>query len=274
MAKGKIEIEDGLIEKVKRGLLAVNISAQICKHSFIAYVDKNLKVRDYFTADFEITLPEQKEEYTTGEKLKSVIDILDLDLLKMNFTPPMITFLLKSIFLGKKIIIISEQDFLKNHILNFMKYIFQDTFSFNVTVLSIEDYMKEKGKYSDHIILGRNEVLRDNEKNINLRELKIEKKIVGKFFDESNLQSSLIILKNEISKLFDNAREIYEFLASFNGEESNRNLNYKVIMDHLKKKRQIKISQPELNLLLEIIEKYFNIKIPETSGIKEFLGFI
>ena len=62
-----IEILDDATKNVKKGLLAVNIAAgMICDHSFIAYVDKNLIVRDCFIADFKIEAPEveisQKED--------------------------------------------------------------------------------------------------------------------------------------------------------------------------------------------------------------------
>ncbi|TFG00399.1 MAG: hypothetical protein EU541_02410 [Promethearchaeota archaeon] len=54
---GKIEIAEKELGKASRGLLSISISEDlICEHSFIAYVDRNLKVRDYFVPDFEISL--------------------------------------------------------------------------------------------------------------------------------------------------------------------------------------------------------------------------
>ena len=58
------------MKDVKRGLLAVNIPQNvICSHSFIVYIDKNLVIRDYFIADYQLqieipildTLGEQKD---------------------------------------------------------------------------------------------------------------------------------------------------------------------------------------------------------------------
>jgi hypothetical protein len=58
----KIEISDNAIKNVEKGVLAVNITpGMICEHSFIAYVDKNLSVRDCFIADFKIEAPEISE---------------------------------------------------------------------------------------------------------------------------------------------------------------------------------------------------------------------
>ena len=80
-------------------------------------------------------------------------------------------------------------------------YVSRDTFEYDITLLPIDDYMKTKKRYKVHLVLGRNEVLRDDDKIIDLKGLKTEKKIVDKFFGETNLMSSLIILKNEISKI-------------------------------------------------------------------------
>ncbi|MFX1394960.1 MAG: hypothetical protein ACFFAH_15510, partial [Promethearchaeota archaeon] len=51
---GSIEISHNILKDSLRGLLAINIAKDIiCSHSFIAYIDKNLNVRDYFVADFQ-----------------------------------------------------------------------------------------------------------------------------------------------------------------------------------------------------------------------------
>ena len=54
-----IEISDDATKNVAKGLLAVHLAAgMICEHGFIAYVDKNLIVRDCLIADFNIEAPE------------------------------------------------------------------------------------------------------------------------------------------------------------------------------------------------------------------------
>lgn len=275
--RGFIDIADGLIEQVERGLLAVNVSAQICEHSFIVYLDKNLAIRDYIIADFHITLPEQDAGAEAESGLKAVTAILDLDLLKMNLTPALMTYLLRSIFLKKKIVLLSDQTFLYNHILALCNFVFQDKFEFDLTLLPIEEYMKTKEKYKVHLVLGRNEVLRDDDKIIDLKALKTEKRIVDKFFAESNLMSSLIILKNEISKIYDNAYDIVKYLQNYEletGSGSQEKFSNKQIIEFLRTERNQKISVQELNYLLEIVQYYFEIKLPDSSGIKDFLGFI
>lgn len=68
--KGIIEISEKPLVNATRGLISISISKDIvCEHAFIAYVDKNLKVRDYFRPDFQLDLrslrsaePTEKEE--------------------------------------------------------------------------------------------------------------------------------------------------------------------------------------------------------------------
>ena len=57
--KGYIEVRDNLMEDCKRGVTAVNIESQaICNHSFIAYIDTQFTMRDAFSTDFTVELPE------------------------------------------------------------------------------------------------------------------------------------------------------------------------------------------------------------------------
>ena len=75
----KIEIADDATEKISKGLIAINIAAgMVCEHSFIAYVDKNLTVRDCLVADFKIELPESTP---TDEPVKVETDYIKFDLI-------------------------------------------------------------------------------------------------------------------------------------------------------------------------------------------------
>ncbi len=56
---GKIEVSKKELGKASRGLLSISLPENVvCKHSFVAYIDKNFKVRDYFVPDFEINFRE------------------------------------------------------------------------------------------------------------------------------------------------------------------------------------------------------------------------
>jgi hypothetical protein len=72
---GKIEIKESILSQSIRGITAVNIPENlICEHSFIAYIDKNLAVRDCFIADFQIEIPQLEND----QKIKR-IDVPDSD---------------------------------------------------------------------------------------------------------------------------------------------------------------------------------------------------
>ena len=54
---GIIEIDENVLKNVSRGLLAIYVDTHtVCEHSFITYVDRNLKIRDYFIADFQFEI--------------------------------------------------------------------------------------------------------------------------------------------------------------------------------------------------------------------------
>ena len=75
---GKVEIEENIISQSVRGITAVNVAEfLVCEHSFVAYIDKNLAVRDCFVADFQIELPqiEQQEIERVDVPDSEVIDI-------------------------------------------------------------------------------------------------------------------------------------------------------------------------------------------------------
>jgi len=106
--KGDIEVSEEAIANVERGLLAVNIAKDsFCTHAFIAYIDKNLKVRDYFMTDFQIDVPELDSDKNIEGIQAPGEDKLDLDLIKINIPSKLLSFILRSIFIKKKVSSIS-----------------------------------------------------------------------------------------------------------------------------------------------------------------------
>ncbi len=274
--QGRIDLADDSAKDAQKGLLAVNVAPNmICEHSFVAYLDKNLQARNYFIADFEIQIPETTTSQPSEASLQTSTDLIDLDLLRMNIPPAIITWITRAIFLKRNIVFISDQDFLYNHIQNFFKFITQNSFESKIIILPIVDYMKRKNDYKDFVVFGRNEILRDDDHLIETQKMKFENKIVEKFFAESELMSSLIILKNEFIKVYDSAKTIVEFLKNFDSSKAKKGeFTTKIILDHLAQNKGMKISSQYLNFLLEIVEHYFGVPLPDTSGVSDFLGFI
>ena len=81
--------------------------------------------------------------------------------------------------------------------------------------------------------------------------------------------SSLIILRNEIYKVFKILNYIIEY-------SSNRNLtiNPKIIVDLIIEKFSTNISKAYLNFLILVLKEYFEIEISDSFNVNEFVDFI
>jgi hypothetical protein len=266
--RGHIEIFIDVKSEANRGLIAVNIKKEIiCKHEFIAYIDRNYKVRDYFIADFKIKTPklsikENNDELKIPNKKK-----FDVDLIKLNISAFLMTYILKAMFIKKKIVLINENDLLRTQILNFLKFITEETFNIDIAILSEEEYAKIKDEDPDFINFNLQEIDYQS-KLFNLNKLKIEKKIVHEFYTEANSKASLIVLKNEIFKAFFISCLIKDYLL----QNKKKNTIYpKNLITYLNNVHEVKISLQYLNFLLDIIKSYFNISInlrlPNVSNI-------
>ena len=262
-----IEISDD----ASKGLLAINIAAgMICEHSFIAYVDKNLIVRDCLVADFKIELPEGETSERTEDLIIPETDIIKFDLIKLNIPDTLMTYVFRAIFLGKKSLILSDQEFLYNYIINFFQYITQNSFEFDLKIISEMDYKKNKNEFEDYLIFKNREVIRDKNKVINPKGLEIERSIVQKFVAEYDLMAGLIILRNEINKAYEFSNSILKFIENYKGKP----LTSKIIINHLSEKHNEKIVMPYLTFLIDIVSHYFKADIPKIGGVSDLLGLL
>ncbi|MFX1394871.1 MAG: hypothetical protein ACFFAH_15025 [Promethearchaeota archaeon] len=266
---GYIEISLNVIKDSLRGLLAINIAKDIvCPHSFIAYIDKNLNVRDYFVADFQIELPQMTpEEIRKVDKIPSK-DIVDIDLIKLNIPAMLLTYILKSIFLKQKIVIIQDQEFLHNHIHNFFKYITQNSFETEIILVTEETYNNNKKTYKDSMVFDNINILRNVKKFINPKKLSIEKHFVSRFVSEGDLGYSYIVLKNDILKSFEFSKAIINFINE--SKEKNEKTNTLKISTQLEELYDYKINTIYLNFLIEIVKHYFGVAVPSITD--SFLG--
>jgi len=286
-AIGNINVSEEAMKSVSRGLLAVNIAEHtICDHSFITYIDKNLNVRDYFVADFQIELPDiaPPEELDELDKKIPSKDIIDIDLIKLNLPAILITYVLKSVFAKQKVVIISDQEFLHNHIINFFKYITQDSFTINVSIITGEHYKTNKKNYKDSMVFESNQIHRNIKKLIDPKKLKVEKQIVNRFMTEPELGYSYIVLKNEVYKAYKLAQGIIEYAENCKEIENidpnkmaedaavsgfldhlvnKEKLILKIITDYLEKIHHVRIQKQYLTFLFGIVKDYFGIEIQE-----------
>ena len=254
-----IEIPDDITKQSTKGLLTLNVtSGMICEHSFIVYLDKNLIVRDCFIADFKIEISDS----LNGQD-NSILeaDIIKIDLIKLNISEKLIINVFKGIFLGQKILLISDDQFLETHIMNFFTHIFKDSFELKLNIISKEKYMKTQKDYKDYIVLNKQEIIRDKNKIISSKKLEITKSIANKFFKEVDVKASLIIIRNEIYKAYEFSQYLIEIFKNFR----DKSLTSKMIQDHIENKYHERIQISYLKFLFEVIKNYFKVPIPKIS---------
>ncbi len=274
---------------MSRGVLAVNIAPEtICSHSFIAYIDKNLNVRDYFTADFQIEIPELPAKTRLQDSNLPSKDIMNLDLIKLNLSATLLAKILHSIFMKTPVVILIEVPFLKEHIRNFFKYITRDSFETDIEIITEQEYKKDKKKFKHSMIFQENKIVNNYKKLIDPKKLRVEKQIINQFLSELNLGVSYILLKNEIYKAYQLSKEIVDYIEDQGGKlEIHRDSSFKdsmlsaildevldknkyltkIFTDYLNEKFEIKIQKSYLAFLFEIVENYFSIALKQTIKV-------
>ncbi|MHA2394569.1 MAG: hypothetical protein ACXAEX_21785 [Promethearchaeota archaeon] len=267
----KIDISDDITENAKKGIVAINITAgMICEHSFIAYVDKNLSVRDSLIADFKIEAPETSDTNEVIDATPQEIETIKFDLIKLNIPEVLMASIFRSIFLGKDVILISDDQFLATHIINFFNYAKKNIFDTSIIAMSKLDYKNDKKKYADYIVFEKGEIIQDKHHFINLKKLTVEKNIARKFLGEYDLVTGLIILKNEIQKAITFSKTISEFIIN----SANKNWTSKILIDHIADTHHEKIQVAYLTFLLDIVKYYYKVEVPKIDGVSDFLGFL
>ncbi len=261
--RGKIQVAQERIEQVTRGLLAVNIAPNvICEHSFIVYIDKNFEIRSYFIADFKVSLPritktEKEEDMETLSK-----HISDVDLIKLNLNALMLAYVLKSIFSKQKIVLLIDQEFLHEYIKDFFNYITKDSFDYDISLLKEKEYKQNKKQFKDCVVLQKYNIIRDPDKIIDPKKLKIEKQIIHNFMTESDLGFSYIKLKNEIEKVYRFTNFIVDYITQ---DEDKKKPNTIYLKKVLEEHYGTKIDQVYMNFLTDVVKSYFGIKLLSTT---------
>jgi len=266
-----IDVLVDVIKGVSRGLLSVNISpGLVCSHNFIAYIDKNLNVRDYFATDFQIELPKLINEKKFEINKIPKKEIIDLDLIKLNMPAMQLTYILKSIFLKQKILLIYDEEFMHPHFHNFFKFLTENSFEINIIIMTKQKYEHEKKNYIDSMVFKETSMLKNVKKLINPKKLSIEKQIVNRFITENDLNYGYILLKNEIIKAYELSKDIVDFINDL--KERNEIINVLKIKTKLEQKYEIKINTFYLAFLIEIVSNYHEIALP--SFAESFYDFL
>ncbi|GAG01673.1 unnamed protein product, partial [marine sediment metagenome] len=263
---------ENIIENSLRGITAINVAEHlICSHSFIAYVDKNLVIRDSFICDFKIELPEIILEESELSVPSSLSKDYDIDILKYNLMPSFVIHVLKSILMAKKIVILSDDAYISKFQIVFFKYITEESFDDELITLTKDDYKKNKKDYKDYIVIDGNEIIQDKDKIINLKKLDVESTIVQKYFAEYDPEVSLIILKNEMSKIFQFSEGIIKFNKRFN---ENNKYTMKQVLEYFEVEYMIQIQYPYLVFLEEVAANYFKVDLHKADTATNIMELI
>lgn len=261
-----IEISDDATKNTTKGLLAVNIETGIiCEHTFVAYVDKNLIVRDCLIADFEIEVSSSPE---TENGIANVAESINHDLIRLNIPEILMASIFKAIFSGKSVIIISNDQFITTHIIHFFNYAMQNLFHNDIITMSKVEFKNSNDQYENHIVLDKIEVIQDRYNTINPKKLLIEKSIARKFLEEYDLVTGLIILRNEIQKAFEFSKTLSEFIK----DTDEKVLTSKILINHIKEVYNEKIQINYLKFLFNILKHYFKVVLPDIKGVQNFLS--
>ncbi len=265
---GYIEINDIDLQPNIRGIMGVNVLASvICEHAFVVYIDNNHEIRDCFSTDFTIHLPEL--ELDEKDKSNELIDLesINIDLITANILSLTIVNILHACFLKKKLLFLNDNEEINLHLNNFVKFCFQDSFDIFFEAKQRWEYGREEETYKEYIIIENERVIKDEENTLNPKKIKIERVMVQTFLAKLEQKTSLILLKNEIKIAFHLAKYVKKFFLSKGGLASRP----KDLIKYLDKKSTISVNRYYVKFLIQILAKYFDVNIKDKF---DFSGYI
>jgi hypothetical protein len=213
-------------------------------------------------ADFQIELPELAPIPAEQEELIEEQPPIDLSLMKINLSASLLIYLLKSILLKKRIVLISRDDFINSLIVGFLKSVTQGNFKFEVLFLSEEDFEKGSDEFTDAMIFDGPRIINNVDDLIKPKKMKVEKNIVHNFLSEADFNSSTIMFRNELQKAFLLSNSILEIVKKMNNLNK---FNISKVAKDLEKKYNVKINNEYMEFLVDIVRNYYEINLPSAA---------
>jgi predicted transcriptional regulator len=233
----------GIIEKKLSEYTGKEIRFEVLNYETF---DKKEKSYVKLSFDFQVLLPEIEIEGIEEADVPNS-DVIDVELIKMDVKPSTLALILRSCFFKKKVLYLNDNELLHSHLNEFFRFIYEDSFEIDVKIGKSEIYERNKKKFDSFVVLDDRGVIKDKTKILKLKDVKVEPKIVQKFISETNPKSSLMKLRNEIQKAFKVAKEASE----------------EVVLEDLETMYETKISISYIKFLVDIVENYFQVKVPE-----------
>ena len=156
---------------------------------------------------------------------------------------------------------------LNDHLTNFFKFIFQNTFDIDISIETKILYKKNKKLFKNHIVIDNNKVINDKKQIMKPKLIKIERSIVQSFLAEPDPKSSLIIIKNEINKAYVLAQEVIEFA------KDKKSFFLQDLINNFKKIHNTKLQPSYAKFLIGIVENYFGVEVP-LMDVSSMLGLL
>jgi hypothetical protein len=262
-----IQIPTSIRDADRGTLTTISIPSNlVCQHHFQAYIDKNFDIRGYQKVDFTLNIPSLKQKDEKKDSKKTEDWNLDLFIIKINFSQNTLARLLRSVIFKRKIVYVSDNQVLRDQLNNFFSYLLVDTFRNNLKILDSKDYRQNKKKFKKHLVFRKNEVIRDPYKKED-KDINVEKNITNNFIFNSENESSLIFLRNEIRKLYRLSEGIKTFIESYEGDK----ISTVDVRKYLQNKFGVEIEGTYLEFLFKIVETYFEVEPPQLySNLAEF----
>jgi len=266
--RGYIEVSEEEVEKAARGVFAVNVlEGVVCEHSFVAYVDKNFTVRDTFIADFQLELPDVVPEQAIEPEVAQQLDLIDVGLIKLNFSASLLTHVIRALLFKKKIFLLFNQSYMADNIYKFIEYITLNSFKVDILVISGEQY--DIYDIKDSVILDGNSVIKDDDDILKAKTLGVERSLVRKFLAEYEPKPSLIYLQNGLQKAYELSKTIVDIVNNLKKKEKVYSKN---VIEEITRIHDVRIQLPYLDFLYIIVENYFGVNVPKSSNVSNFLS--
>jgi hypothetical protein len=251
-----INIPMRIIEKSKQLTSLLIPAGRICDHTVVPFIDKNLKVRAYQKLDVLLEDIEVKNE----NKIKLRAQDIDLIEIIMNIKPETFIYMLRCSFFKKSIIIVLDNkvNYLKDTLFDFLEFIFHNSFEIKILVKSKDEYKNLKKTYNDFLVIEGKNIIGKMKKTINITDLKIEEEFIRDFYREGDSIAAINNLKSKIRQTYDLSIKLYEFCKK---QGLKKHLQTKKAIRYLEDTHFIKIKKTYFQLLLKIIEYYYNTNI-------------
>ncbi len=228
-------------------------SGRVCEHGFIAFIDKNFKVRGYQKIDGSI------DEFA-GIVKNIEIKAKDIDIfgIKMNIRPEMIINSILSTFNKRKVLFLIENDtkYLVNNLDEFFNFIFGGSFISDILIETKEHYKKNKSKYEEYVVLAKNKVLGRYRKAYNIIDTNNE--IVKDFYRNADSTSSLRNLREKLREVYALSYKLKEY---YKKQGESNPLHPKKVIRFLEDTHFLKIKKSYFQFLISIVKTYFDVEI-------------